>query len=363
MINIKFFSLSIRAIIFSLLISLVLNGCFIQRIPTVNSYKEMPYRKIEKGQQSSNIEKSLADLSHIQVHRKKKLIPFTEFVPDSETNAFLILKEGKLIFEWYAENFNKNEAHASFSMAKSITSALVGIAIEEGKINSVQDKVVDYLPNLDSIKFKDLKILHLLQMTSGIRYSELDVFHSLNALNIPNGMRLKYIPGEKHEYWSAITQLLGLVLKKAIEPLTISEYLSDKIWKPMGAEFDASWSVDNENGVEKTFCCIQGTARDFLRFGLVYLNYGFYNEQQIVPQSWIEESVKLNEEEGSIKKYNYGWWLPKENTNEFMARGFKGQYIFINQSKKTVVVRLGKKRDGLHGFKWSQLLSEINEQL
>ena len=110
-------------------------------------------------------------------------------------------------------------------------------------------------------------------------------------------------------------------------------------------------------------CCIQATARDYARFGLVYLNRGQYNYQQIVPEEWIDESITINEENGSIKKYNYGWWFPSENKGEYMARGFKGQYIFINQEKKIVIIRLGRNRDGLYGFKWGNIFSEINEQL
>lgn len=347
-----------------LFIAFCLEACFLSQIPTVNSYREMPSRRIQVEGESALLDKGLVDISSIEVDRKKKLLKLPNFIENSNTSAFLIFQKGKLIYEWYdEENFSEQQIHPSFSLAKSITSALVGIAIEEGKIHSVHDKVIRYLPELDSAKFHSLEILHLLQMTSGIRYSELEVFHTEDAHSLVKRLKPKFTPGEKHEYWSTITQLLGLVLQKAIAPQNISSYLSEKVWIPMGAEYPASWTVDHDGGIEKTFCCIQATARDFMRFGLIYLNDGYYNGKQIVPKEWIQESIAINEEEGSVKKYNYGWWFPSEKEKEYMARGFKGQYVFINKEKQSVIVRLGKNRDGLYGFKWSGILSQINQQL
>ncbi len=346
-----------------LLLSLLLNSCFLSQIPEVNSHQEMPDRKVEKAEVSSILAEDFQDLSVVEVHRKRKAISLQEFVENSNSSAFLIFKEGRLIFEQYNQGFKDEQVHASFSVAKSMLSALIGVAIEEGKIASVEDEVLDYLPQLDSNEFRGMKILHLLQMTSGIRYSEIDVFHTTNAAAIFNSMKVKFTPGSKHEYWSTTYQLLGMVLEKAIKPKTLSNYMSEKIWRPMGAEADARWTVDHIEGIEKSFCCIQAIARDYGRFGLLYLNNGRFNRKQIIPEDWIQKSIAMNEEEGSVKKYNYGWWFPSEQQNEYMARGFKGQYIFINQEKKTVIVRLGANRDGLIGFKWSKILSEINRQL
>lgn len=352
-----------RSIPIGLLFFLSLNSCFFSQIPEVNSYKEMPNRKIQRASLPAVIQNDYQDLSAIEVHRKRRAITLEEFVENSNSSAFLIFKKGKLIFERYDANFKEDQVHASFSVAKSILSALIGVAIEEGKLGSVEEYVLDYLPHLDSAEYKGIKILHLLQMTSGIRYSEIDVFHAEDVSQIFEKPIVKFKVGQKHEYWSTTYQLLGMVLQKAIAPQTISSYLSEKIWQPMGAEADANWTIDKVEGMEKTFCCIQAVARDYGRFGLLYLNKGNWNEKQIIPEKWIEKSIAINEEEGSVKKYNYGWWFPSEQQNEYMARGFKGQYVFINQEKQTVIVRLGANRDGLIGFKWSKLLSEINQQL
>lgn len=347
----------------TLVISLSLNGCFLGKIPTVNFYENVPSRLIKRADQASVIPTDYQKLGELKINPKRKNKNLKAFLETSNTNAFLVIKKNKLIYEWYANDSIKNKPLTSFSIAKSMLSALVGIAIEEGKLNSVEDKVYNYVKNIDTSAFNQLKIRHLLQMTSGIRYSELDVFNTTNASKIFEADVLQFNPGQKHEYWSATYQLLGLVLQDAIAPQSISSYLSEKIWQPMGAEGNASWSVDNENGIEKTFCCIQAEAMDYARFGLIYLNNGFYNNRQIVPQSWVEKSIAINEQEGSAKKYNYGWWLPFGNTNEFLAKGFRGQRIFINKNKETVMVRLGENRAGLFGYKWSIFFRELNKML
>lgn len=346
-----------------LFLSLLLSSCFLVKIPTLESHKNMPSRKIEKGESSLHLDTNFKDLSSVIVTsgiRKKTL---NRFLNTGSSNAFLILKEDQLIFEWYGENWNEQKPHSSFSIAKSFTSALVGIAIDEGKINSVQDKVIQYLPELDSAEFKDLKILHLLQMTGGIRYSELGIFYDTNTTAVINHLKLSFKPGKKQEYWSTTTQLLGALLQRAIEPQTISEYLTEKVWQPMGAEANAEWSLDREGGIEKTFCCIEAVARDYARFGSVYLNNGYYNQQEIIPETWIQESVRINEKEGSVKHYNYGWWIFSDDASSFMARGFRGQYIFIDREKKVVIVRLGSGIEGKLGKKWFSIFSDISKQL
>lgn len=350
-------------IIFLVVISALLSGCFLTKIPNVNSYRSMPSRVIEKPNELSPIATNFQPLGDLKISPKRKKQSLEEFLEKSNTTVFLVLKKNQLIYEWYADDSLMNTPLTSFSVAKSILSALVGIAIEEGKINSEQDQVIRYVKNLDTTVFSQLKILHLLQMTSGIRYTEVGVFNDTNAYISLKEKNLRFKPAQKFEYWSATYQLLGMVLQEAIAPQSISDYLTEKIWQPMGAESKASWSIDHEGGIEKTFCCVQAKPIDYARFGSIYLNEGKFNNQQIVPKEWVEKSITMNEKEGSVKKYNYGWWLPFENENEFLARGFRGQRIFMNQEKETVIVRLGENRAGLFGFKWSKFLSSLNNKL
>ncbi|GAB4209621.1 MAG: hypothetical protein Fur0023_21930 [Bacteroidia bacterium] len=156
-------------------------------------------------------------------------------------------------------------------------------------------------------------------------------------------MQLKQEPGKQFEYVSGNTQILGLVLERALKNKTITQYLQEKIWTPLGMEFEATWSIDNKkNGIEKTFCCLNACARDFAKIGRLYLNKGQWNGQQIVSANWIKESTKPDTTEGSVNYYQYQWWLPTPG-KDFLAEGFLGQYIYVNPSKQLIVVRLGKK--------------------
>jgi CubicO group peptidase (beta-lactamase class C family) len=340
-----------------------LAGCFITKIPTVKSYEDMPSRKIEPSRQSAFFPENYQQLDTLKVSPKNKKETLVEFLEESNTTAFLVIKKNEIIYEWYVNDTIKTAPLTSFSIAKSVLSALVGIAISEGKIASEEEKVSVYFNKFDTVEYKDLTIKHLLQMTSGIRYSETDVFHTTDESKIFEGDKLRFYPGQKFEYWSATYQLLGLVLQEAIKPQTISSYMSEKIWQPMGAQSAATWSVDNEDGVEKTFCCIQALPIDYARFGSIYLNDGKYNDLQIVPKDWVKKSIEINTEEGSAAKYNYGWWLPFGTENEYLARGFRGQRVFMNQEKQTVIVRLGENRAGLFSFKWSEFLRRLNQEL
>lgn len=339
------------------------SSCFLTTIPTVETYREMPSREIKAAKNPDIVEKQLKDLEEVKIKRAFKTQSLTEFAVNSNSNAFLVFKNGKLRYEHYATGKTANSKHSSFSVAKSMVSALVGIAIEERKIKSDSDLVISYLPFLDSAEFGKLKIYHLLQMTSGIRFSENDIYYSENSKKIFDKMKVKSKTGKRFEYWSASYQLLGHVLESAIQPQSITGYLEEKIWQAIGTVSSAEWSIEKETEIEKTFCCIQATAYDYAKFGMLYLNEGLYNTQQLVPTQWIEKSISVNENEGSVKKYNYGWWFFSDSNNDYLARGFKGQYIYVNQEEQTVIVRFGDDWSGVLTKKWADIFKQISEQL
>jgi len=343
--------------------SSLLSSCFLHNIPTIETYKGVPFHRAEAAENFNKTERSIRSMDEVEIKRAFGTQTLPEFAVKSKSNAFLVFKQGKLLFEHYEKPLEVQSQHAAFSVAKSMLSALVGIAIEEGKIKSDSDRVINYLPFLDSTEFNEVKIYHLLQMTSGIRYSEKDIFYSENSKELFTDLKLKYATGEKHEYWSTSYQLLGYVLQTAIAPQTISSYLEQKIWQPMGAQFPADWTIEAESKVEKTFCCVQATAIDFAKFGMLYLNDGRANDKQLIPQPWIEKSIAINEEEGSKKKYNYGWWFFSETSDQFLARGFRGQYIYVDRKNETVIVRFGADWSGILTKKWADVFSQISEQL
>jgi len=294
----------------------------------------------------------------------------------NQSVAFLVIKNDSIRHEEYWDHYDKNSFSNSFSMAKSIVSILIGIAIDEGKIKSVDDPVGDYLKHFKEGDNSKLTIRHLLTMSSGLNWDESysslfsittkayygsDLKKLVKGLNVING------PGKKFDYMSGNTELLALILEK-VTGETLSEYASEKIWKPVGAEHSAQWSLDHTNGLEKAYCCFYSNARDFARFGKLYLDSGMWNGQQIVSKNYVHESLTpapLNFEGSEKNCYGYQWWLTEEKGHKiFYARGLRGQYIVVIPDQQIIFVRLGVKRgDPLADHKLSDLVVYIDEVL
>lgn len=285
------------------------------------------------------------------ITREGEKISFEEFLDQSNTVAFLIIKNDTIQYENYFDGYEQESIIASFSMAKSVTSILIGCAIDEGLIKSVDESITNYIPELKENGLEKVTIKHLLQMTSGIDFNEsyynpfgdaASFYYGRNLRKNISKMKPKIEPGNMFNYISGNTQLLGLVLERALKSKTITEYLQEKIWTPLEMEYDASWSIDRKkDGLEKTFCCLNARARDFAKIGRLYLNKGKWNGTQIVSESWVEESTKIDRSEGSADYYQYQWWIPTAN-GDFMAEGILGQFIYVNPVKDMVIVRLGK---------------------
>ncbi len=317
--------------------------------------------------------------------------PFDKYLEDNKTVAFLIIKNDTIQYEKYFKGYDKQSIVPSFSMAKSVTSILIGCAIDEGLIKSVDEPITNYIPELTKNGFNKVTIKHLLQMTSGIKFNESYInpfgdaasfYYGLNLRKEIANMKLKTEPGKQFKYASGNTQILGLVLERSLKNKTITSYLQEKLWTPLGMEYDASWSIDRKkNGLEKTFCCINARARDFAKIGRLYLNNGNWNGKQIISQNWVEESTKVDTTNGGVVFYKYQWWLPtalynfsKESYNlknptkeklelstdkDFMAEGILGQFIYVNPTKKLIIIRLGKKEGKADWWKIFTSLAKI----
>lgn len=294
-------------------------------------------------------------------------ITFEKYLENNHTVAFLIIRNDSILYEKYFDEYQKESIVASFSMAKSITSILIGCAIDDHLIQSVDEPITTYIPELKANNFDKVTIKHLLQMTSGLDFNEsylnpfghaASFYYGTNLRNEINKLKLEHEPGTNFNYVSGDTQLLGLVLERSLKNKTISQYLEEKIWKPLQMEYDASWSLDkNKNGLEKTFCCLNARARDFAKIGRLYLNKGNWNGKKIVSEKWVEESTKLDTSNGSYAGYQYQWWLPTPG-KDFMAQGILGQFIYVNPEKNTIIVRLGKKYGDAN---WSELFVNLFE--
>lgn len=263
--------------------------------------------------------------------------------------AFVIIHQDSVWFEEYYGGYSDSSKSNSFSMAKSITAALLGKALEEGKVSSLQQKVKDFVPELAGPFAEALTMENLVSMSSGITWDESyynpfsittrlyfdkDIQGAIPALPVDKQPGLKFI------YQSGDTQMLGIALQRATKS-TLSELMSTYFWKPMGAEHSAIWQVDSEKyGIEKAYCCIASNAKDFARFGKLYLNHGRWNGQQLLDSAYVAKSIQPRYPESP--QYGYGWWMGQyKDKPYFYMDGHLGQYVIVVPQDELIIVRLG----------------------
>lgn len=284
---------------------------------------------------------------------------FEKEMNEFKSAAFLIIKDGKIINEHYFNGYNEKSLTNSFSMAKSITTMLIGKAIEDGYIKSFEQRITDFLPEYKDDEFsKDVTIADLSAMTSGFDWTE-DYYLPLNPTakayygdNVEKQMlATKFItqPGGHFKYASGDTQLLGILLKRALKSKSISQYMQESFWQPMGMEFDAQWSKDRADGMEKTYCCFNSDARDFAKLGQLLLNNGNWNGKQLLDSTFVQKMIQPNTKafnEDEVPVYGHSTWMdPSYKTPFYAMLGHLGQRIIIIPSQQLVVVRTGKTHD------------------
>ncbi len=284
----------------------------------------------------------------------KKSLPknLVQDLKNSNTASFLIIKNGKLLHEEYWDGYSAISKTNSFSMAKAVTVLLLGKAIEEKKINSLHQRYSDFFENYKNVEFgKDLTVGDLAKMEAGLKWSEdyknpfLQNAKAYYGKSLEEAVLLrgfKKQPGTEFEYQSGTTQLLGFALRKSLnQPL--AHYASEKLWKPLGMEENADWSTD-EFGMEKTFCCIHSTSRDFAKLGQLFLNDGKTGNHQIISSQFLNEMktpTKL-----SKNAYGMGLWNNNDTAiKHYYFWGLYGQYIIIIPEKNMVIVRTGTYKD------------------
>ncbi|MGB6037108.1 MAG: serine hydrolase [Cryomorphaceae bacterium] len=346
--------------------SCTLGRFVIYNFADINDHKKFQNRAIATSEQAWTFEMqdTLKPPKSLTVNGED--VAWREFLKEYKTVAFLLVKNDTILIEDYLYDYDEASIVPSFSMAKSVISILIGIAIDEGYIGSVQDPVTKYLPELKDAGFDKVTLEHLLQMTSGLDFNESYVnpfgdaatfYYGRNLTKSVDRLKLDREPGEDFNYVSGDTQVLTNILSKALGDQTVSGYLEEKLWKPMGMEYDASWSLDKKEGLEKGFCCLNARARDFAKIGRLYMNKGNWNGQQIVPESWVETSTRVDSSDGSAAFYQYQWWI-RSGGNDFYANGILGQYIYVNPELNIVAVRLGKKTAGVG---WPGLMASLAE--
>lgn len=281
------------------------------------------------------------------------------YIDDMKTVSFLVIRNDSILYETYRGGWNDTLTSNLFSATKSIVGMLVGIAMDEGKIGSVDDKVMKYIPEYNRGRQKDITIRNLLTMSAGMDWDEAYAslfsvtthgYYGNDLYKLIMGIDIVDTPGVQYSYRSGETQLLSFVLEAATGE-TISKYAEKKLWRPMMAGQDAFWLLDKKDGDEKSFCCFHTTARDAARFGRLMLNMGNWNGRQLVSRKYMEEALApasyLKDQWGKdpLTYYGYQTWIMNYNGERCpYFRGMLGQYIIAIPSKNAVVVRLGHKR-------------------
>ena len=281
------------------------------------------------------------------------------FLDSSYTQGFLVMQDDTIIYENYWRGQKEETKHISWSMAKSVISALLGIAQAEGHMGSVEKTVDEYLPEMKGTGYEGVKVKDVLQMSSGVKFNEdygdpnsdIQRWFKTFALGesqdeFATTLVNEREPGTYNHYVSINTHVLGMILVRTTGQ-SISSYFKEKLWDPIGAEHDACWLKD-ENDMEMALGGLNASLRDYAKVGRLFLNKGNWDGQQIVPESWVEESLTMDKEHVTPSSknsahpdsgYGYQWWIPSGDDGEFWARGVFNQYIYINPTTRTVIVK------------------------
>jgi len=291
----------------------------------------------------------------------------------SETTAFIVIADGRLIYERYFDGHDRHSIQTSFSVAKSFNSALIGAAVSQGLIGSIDDPITDYIPELlrRDERFGAITIRHLLSMSSGLRYEPAGMPWGDDAKTYydPDLRRLALEkseiigePGQRFHYNNYNPLLIGIILERTTG-MAVCDFLSETLWKPIGAVADASWSLDSDaNGFEKMESGINALPIDLVKLGMLYLDGGVWNGNQILPADWVDQSTRRSDATDPSNGYQYGWWTFSDDTlgDYYAAAGNKGQYMFVFPQDRLVVLRLGR---SLGGVDWVRTIPAIAREM
>ena len=331
----------------------------------------MPWHVIDPSDKPISIpvasEKMPAEIMY-----KGTSLAFGEFLKKTDTNAFVVIRNGVMTFEWYKDGVSQSTQLPSYSVAKTMTSIMIGQLIAQGKIKE-SDKFVDYFPNLKAgTSFDMVRIKDLLDMQAGVGVSDnypagpagwgvaiAQMYASTDVdWFLKHNRKMAFEPGSKSEYRSVDSQMLGMIIKK-VTGKKVADYFSQNVWQVVGAKYPATWNVDRIGGTEKTFCCFNASAIDYGRIGMLFLNGGYAGPNKVIDNNWLKRMTTpvttLDRDWG----YGAQVWHPYPNTS--LALGLHGQFIFINPATRTVIVKLSDNpTDSDHEADTAKALLEIS---
>jgi CubicO group peptidase (beta-lactamase class C family) len=322
-----------------------------------------PYHVIKRGGPVVELPRALRKLD-VTYTFAGKLHTLDDLLARSRTQGFLVIKDGKIVDERYFNGANEESKFTSWSVAKSFTSTLVGLALTDGRIKSLDDPVTNYLPELKGSGYDGVPIKAILEMSSGVKFNEeygkehSDVMimwrktmdeESETLADYAKSLGRAEAPGTKFVYRSIDTGVLGMLVKR-VTGKSLADMLSQRIWQPLGMESDATWLTDHPgpDALEAAYCCINAKLRDYGRFGLLFLNQGKVGLKQVVPPWWISQATTPQSPPGEWGHlfpddpggYGYQWWLIEPGQKHpYSAEGVFFQFVYVMPKYNTVIVK------------------------
>jgi CubicO group peptidase (beta-lactamase class C family) len=332
-------------------------------------WQKFPARELRESEKAFHFEPAADEKVETLLREIADVSDFEKFMEETGTQSLIVLKDTLLLYEGYFNGTGRNSIVTSFSVAKSFTSALIGFAIQDGFIDSVDDPITRYLPELAArdVRFTTITIQHLLMMSSGLEYQKnrsflfngddpLTTYYPDQRKLALENTHVVMNPGQTFDYNKYHPQLLGMILERTTG-VSVTDYLQKKIWNPLGMEYSGSWSLDSEDsGFEKMETGVNARAIDFAKFGRLFLNGGRWQGRQLLKEDWVKESTSpfipenyVEYYSDSVKElpgtgyYKYMWWgvLRDDGTYDFLAEGDKGQFIYVSPDENLVIVRNG----------------------
>jgi len=353
-----------------------------------NDYRRYGYHTIDPSPTAFQFTPAKLDLLPDTVQyghgESIKQVDLSELLGSTGTHAFIVVRDNQVLYENYFNGFARDSLCTAWSLSKSVTSALVGIAISKGFIRSIDDPIITYLPELKRQGFDSITIRNLLTMGSGIQYRFgffpwdefvlAGYYPNLRQLLLSD-LKIIEPPGQSFHYNNFNTELIGMILERTTHRPP-GQYLQETIWKPIGMEYPATWSIDSQqDGFELTPILLNARAIDLAKFGRLYLNNGNWDGKQIIPKDWVVESTTKDpndhrrwetfsqwQDDGGY--YKYFWWGVSRGAGDYsyMGIGTYGQFIFVSPRTHIVIVRTADK-DGIDPRDWREVFQNIADHI
>lgn len=345
------------------------------RTPNAVTYQTFPQAISHKGYSTfqfirSSKRREDIDTLHV-LDGNNQSIPFADYFKNGKLNAFLIIRNDTVLYEKYSLGYSDSTLTTIFSGAKSMVSIMLGEALADGSIKNLNDKVTQYIPELKANPaFQNISLKNLLDMKSGLEFQDalggvVQAFFSDEAMYYYTHdmkaelMKVKLVnkPGTVWKYKSIDPILLGWVIENATGK-SVAQYFEEKIWRNIGASYNSTWGLDQQKGLANTASRFQVTAIDFAKIVRLYLHKGKYNNRQIVPENWVNQSISIGNEKPASAKgwqksaHHYLWWIPQEGENgDYAAEGMLGQRLYVDPKTNTIIVQFAAHGAGNYPYR------------